>query len=104
MKYILILLLVLASVHADKVKRVAVACLSIMLLKKAPADDYIEINKYSIANSCVLVSPKDSIEVVSDNSKDAFQKIMHNDRGLLLYIRTSAIIFEKPGKKNIFKF
>jgi len=38
-------------VHADKIKRVAVACPSIMLLKKAPTDDYIEINKYAIANS-----------------------------------------------------
>ena len=104
MKYILILLLVISSVHADKVKKASIACPSIMLLKEAPTDDYREINKYAIANGCVALSPSDSIEIVSDNPKDTFQKIMHKERGLLLYIRTSAIIFEQPGKKNIFKF
>ncbi len=110
MKYILILLLVLSSLQADKIKRKTFGCPSVMLLKKAPADtadNYLDLNMYAIANNCVIISQKDSVEAVgynANNSKDLYTKILYKKTGVYLYIKSSAIIVEQDGKKSSWRF
>ena len=110
MKYILILVLIMSALQADKVKRKTLACPSIMLLKKAPADtteNYMDLNMYVIANNCVILSKNDPIEAVSynaNNSKDLFQKIIYKKTGVILYVRSSAIMIEQDGKKGKIRF
>jgi len=104
MKYVFLLLLFITSIFADKVNREAIACPSVVSLQNVPTGEYMEINKYVIANNCVVVSPNDSFQVVSSNKKDAFVKISLQEKGLLLYIKSSLVKLEQPGDKNILKF
>jgi hypothetical protein len=110
MKYILILLLVITASYADKIKRKTFACPSIELIKKAPTDkksSIMDLNMYAIANDCVVLSKHDRVEAVdynANNSKDLFIKILYKKTGALLYIRSSAIIVEKHGKKSNWRF
>ena len=110
MKYIIILLLVLGVAQADKVKRKAFACPSIMLLEKAPVDtvdNYMDLNMYAIANNCVILTNRSSIEAVeynANNSKELYQKIIYKKTGVLLYVPSSSIIVEQAGRKGSWRF
>ena len=110
MKYILILLLTLTVLQADKVKYKTLACPSIMVLQKVPADtgdNYLDINMYAIANDCVLLTKKSSIESIgynSNNSQDIYQEIIYRKTGVHLFVKRSDIIIEKFGRKSTFRF
>jgi len=110
MKYILILVLIITATYADKVKKKALACPTIVQLQKAPADtkeNYLDLNMYIIANSCIVLSKQDSIEAVdynANNSKDLFTKIIYKKTGVLLYVRSTSILVEQDGKKGKFRF
>ncbi len=110
MKYILILLLVLTSLQADKVKRKAFACPSVEILQKAPldkGDNYLDLNMYAISNNCVILSRSSSIEALGydpRNSKEIYQEIIYKKTGAHLFVRRSAIQVEQPGKIGKFIF
>jgi len=110
LKYILIFLLIIASLNADKVKEKTLGCPSVMLLQKAPSateDDYLELNMYAIANSCIIISKRDRVEAIGYdplNSKEIYQKIMYKKTGTALYIPRSTIQVEQGGKKGTFRF
>ena len=110
MKYILILLLVLTSLQADKIKRKTLGCPTLDALQKAPvdtADNYLDLNMYAIANNCVIISRRDSVEAVgynANNAKDEYTKIQYIKTGVFLYIPSTAIIVEQDGKTGKFRF
>ena len=110
MKYILILLLTLSVLQADKVKNRTMACPSVMLLQKAPLetkDNYMNLNMYAISNSCIFLTKESSIESVgynANNSKDIFQEIIYRKTGVHLFVKRSEIIIEKFGRKSTIRF
>jgi len=110
MKYILILFLVLSTLQADKVINRTMGCPSVMLLQKAPVDtkdNYMDLNMYAMANSCVFLTKKSSIESVgynANNSQDIYQEIIYRKTGAHLFIKRSDIIIEKFGRKSTFRF
>lgn len=110
MKYIIILLLVLSSLQADKVKRSAIACPTLEILKKVPVDtgdNYLDINTYAIVNSCVILSKKSNIEVLgynANNTKKLFHEIIYKKTGAHLFVKSSAVIVEQYGKNSSWRF
>jgi len=110
MKYILILLLMITALQADKVKYKTLACPSIDILEKTPVntgDNYLDISMYTIANNCVVLTKKSSIEAIgynANNSKDIFQEIIYKKTGAHLFVKRSEIIIEKFGRKSSFRF
>ena len=110
MKYILILLLTLTALQADKVINRTMGCPSIMLLQKAPLDakdNYMDLNMYAMANSCVFLTKSSSIESVgynANNSKDIYQEIIYKKTGVHLFVQRSDLIIEKFGRKSTFRF
>jgi len=110
MKYLLILILALSALQADKVKNRTMGCPSIMLLQKAPLDtkdNYMDLNMYAMMNSCVFLTKNSSIESVgynANNSKDIFQEIIYRKTGVHLFVLRSEIIIEKFGRKSSFRF
>jgi len=110
MKYILILLLTLTALQADKVINHTIGCPSVMLLQKAPLDtkdNYMALNMYAVANSCIFLTNKSSIESVgynANNSKDIYQEIIYRKTGVHLFVKRSDIIIEKFGRKSTFRF
>jgi len=110
MKYILILLLTLTALQADKVKFKTLACPSIVILEKVPedtGDNYLDKNMYAIANNCVLLTKKSSIESIgynANNSKEIYQEIIYRKTGVHLFVKRSEIIIEKFGRKSTFRF
>ncbi len=111
MKYILTLLLLInISLQADKVKYKTFACPSVVLLEKMPADtgdNYLDINMYAMANGCVLLTKKSSIESLgynANNSKEIYQEIIYRKTGVHLFVKRSEIIIEKFGRKSTFRF
>jgi hypothetical protein len=103
-------LLIVTSLSADRMKERTLGCPSVMLLQKAPhgtEDDYISLNMYAIANDCVILSPRDSVEAVGYdplNSKEIFQKVVYKKTDTILYIPRSTIQVEQAGKKGNFRF
>jgi len=110
LRYFLILLVLFTSLSADKMKSKTLGCPSVMLLQKAPADmkdNYLELNMYAIANSCVVISKRDSVEAIGYdplNSKDIYQKILYKKTGTILYIPSATIQIEQAGKKGVIRF
>lgn len=110
MKYILILVLIIVSLQADKVKYKTYACPSIMIFEKAPVDtpdNYMNLQMYSIANDCVVLTKESSIEAVgynANNSKDIYQEIIYRKTGAHLFVKRSSLIIEKFGRKGTFRF
>jgi len=111
MKQILILLLLITTViQADKVKRKTIACPSVMILQKLPVDtgdNYLDINMYAMANGCVLLTKKSSIESLgynANNSQEIYQEIIYRKTGVHLFVKRSEIIIEKFGKKSTWRF
>jgi len=91
-------------------KERTLGCPSVMLLQKAPhdtEDDYISLNMYAIANDCVLLTKKSSIESIgynANNAKDIYQEIIYRKTGVHLFVKRSDIIIEKFGRKSSFRF
>ncbi len=110
MKYVLMLVLVIASLQADKVKFKTYACPSIVIFEKAPvdtADNYMDIQMYAIANNCVLLTKSSSIEAVgynANNSKEIYQEIIYRKTGAHLFVKRSNIIIEKFGRDATLRF
>jgi hypothetical protein len=110
MKYLLMVLLTILTLQADKVKNDAFACPSIMLLEKAPAytkENYMDLNMYAIANNCVLLNKKSSIEAIgynANNSKEIYQEVIYKKTGAHLFLKRSNIIIEQFGKKATLRF
>jgi len=81
-----------------------------MLLKKAPIaslDDILGLNMYAIANDCVVINRRDSVEAIGydpRNSKEIFQQIIYRKTGVYLYIERAAIYVEQDGKKGVVRF
>lgn len=110
MRYILVFLLLVSFANADKMKRKTLGCPSVMLLQKAPTDtgdNYLELNMYAIANSCVIISKRDRVEAIGYdplNSKEIFQKVIYKKTDSVLYIPRSTIQVEQGGKKGAVRF
>jgi len=110
LRYFLVFLLLVTFLNADRVKEKTLGCPSVLLLQKAPSgteDDYINLNMYAIANDCVIISRRDSVEAIGydpSNSKEIFQKIIYKKTGVILYIPRVAIEVEQSGKDNSFRF
>lgn len=110
MKYILIMLLVLMALQADKIKRKTIGCPSLEILKKVPVDtgdNYLDINTYVIVNSCVILSKKSSIEVLgynANNTIELYHEIIYKKTGQHLFLKSSAVIVEQYGKKSTWRF
>jgi len=88
-------------------KKDTLACPTILLLQKAPVDDYVDTNMYAIANNCMILNKKDNIEAIGYdalNSKEIYQKILHKKTGSYLYILRSSIQVEQGGKKSSIRF
>ncbi len=85
-------------------------CPTILLLKKAPVsanDDILDLNMYAIANDCIVIRRRDRVKAVgydSRNSKEMYQKIVHQKTGSSLYILRSSIQVEQDGKKGAVRF
>ena len=96
--------------YADLIKTKTLACPSIMILKKSmdvDMQDPLELEMYSIANSCLVLSREDKVQAIgydSRNSKEIFQKILYKKTSTELYILRSAIEVEQGGKKNTLRF
>jgi hypothetical protein len=92
------------------VKNKALACPSILLLKKAPLeikDNSMDLSLYAVSNSCEILSRGDKIQAIGydpRNSKELFQKIIYLKTGSELYIKRSAIEIEQGGKKSTLRF
>ena len=110
MKYILILILIMTALQADKVKYKTLACPSVVALEKVPADtgdNYLDIQMYAIANSCVLLTKSSSIESVgynANNSEDIYQEIIYRKTGVHLFVKRSMLIIEKFGRDATYRF
>lgn len=110
MKYILIALLLITSLQADKIKRKSIACPTLEILKKVPVDtqdNYLEINTYAIVNSCVILYKDDEIEIQgynANNTKELYHEIIYKKTGAHLFIKSSAVIVEQYGKKSTWRF
>jgi hypothetical protein len=110
MKYLLILLLALGTLQADKVIKRTLACPSVVILEKAPLDtkdNYMDLNMYAMMNGCVFLNKGSSIEAIgynANNSKEIYQEIIYQKTGVHLFVKRSAIIVEKFGRKSSFRF
>lgn len=98
------------ALFADKVKTKNLACPSILTLQKVveiDMKDSLSLDMYSIANGCIVLTRKDSIEALGydpRNFKEIYQKILYKKGNSELYIRRSSIEIEQGGKKNNFRF
>ena len=110
MRLILLSLLFLISANADIMIQKTLGCPSVVLLKKAPvsiADDVLNLNMYAIANDCVIISRRDSVEAIGYdplNSEAIYQEIVYLKTGVNLYIKKSTIQIEQAGKKGVYRF
>ena len=96
--------------YADLIKTKTLACPTIEILQKSmdiDMQDPLELEMYSIAHSCIVVSHKDKIQAIGydpRNSKEIFQKILYKKTSTQLYMLRSAIQVEQGGKKNTLRF
>jgi len=110
LKYIFILLTLLSSVYADKMKIQTLGCPTLEQLQKAPLEKgqgSLELTMYAIANECIVISKHDRVEALGydpRNSKSIFQEISYQKTGVTLYIKKSSIIVEQGGKKGFIRF
>ena len=110
MKYILMLILIMTALQADKVKYKTYGCPTVVQLEKMPvdtADNYLDIQMYAIANNCVLLTKKSSIESVgynANNSQDIYQEVIYRKTGVHLFVKRSMIIIEKFGRDATLRF
>lgn len=110
LKIFLLFLFTLSLLYGDRIKQKTLGCPSVMLLQKAPkdtGDNYIELNMYAIANSCIILSRRDSIKAIGynpANSENLFVKILYKKTNTTLYIPRFAIEIEQGGKENSFRF
>jgi len=104
------MILLFSISHGDYIKKKTLACPSIMLIKKAMhmnLQEPLELDMYSIANDCVILSNEDKIQAIGydpRSSKEIFQKILFKKTEKVFYIIRSAIEIEQSGKKNILRF
>ena len=110
LKKIVLLLALLSSLSSDMVKNKTLACPSIFILQQAASEDMqdpLKLEMYSIAKGCVVLVRGDTIEALGydpRSSKEIYQKIYHRKSNSELYLLRSAIVVEKGGKKNGFRF
>ncbi|MDF1878558.1 hypothetical protein JHD46_02760 [Sulfurimonas sp. SAG-AH-194-C20] len=110
MKYLLIFILLTPFIYGDVIKYKTLACPTIALLKEAKSidmEDSLELEIYTIAKNCVVLSREDHIKALGYdplNSKDRFQKILYKKTSSVLYISRDAIHIEQAGKKNTYRF
>jgi len=110
LRYLTVFLIFITFLSGDVIKRKTIGCPSVLLLKKAPVltqDNALELSMYTIANDCVIVSPRDKVEAVGYdplNSTTIFQKILYKKTDKLLYIPRSTIFVEQDGKKGRMRF
>jgi hypothetical protein len=96
--------------YADILKKKTLGCPSVNILQKAPlntVDNYMALSMYAIANDCVIMSKRDSIEAVGYdplNSEEIYQKIIYQKTGVYLYVLKSVVQVEQEGKKSSYRF
>lgn len=106
----LIPLFIFSFLHADMITHKTLACPTVDALQKAPVEttsNSLELEMYTIANSCVILSREDKIEAIGydpRNSKEIYQQIVYKRTGTQLYMLRSAILVEQGGKKNSYRF
>ena len=110
MKSFFSLLLFVSFVEADMITHKTLACPSLDTLTKAPIEtdaNPLELQMYSIANSCVVLSHGDKVEAIGydpRNSKEIYQKVIYKRTGIQLFMLRSAIVVEQGGKKSSYRF
>jgi len=110
LQYILVVTLLIASLYGDMIKNKTLACPTVLLLQKAKLvdlQDPLQLEMYSIANGCVVLTRGEQIEAVGydpRNSKEIYQKILYKQTNNELYILRDSIDVEQGGKKNIYRF
>jgi len=112
MRYLFMVLIVGTVVvgWADSIKAQTIGCPTVDVLKnisKETENDYVKINLFAMANDCLLLSQKDKVEAIdydSANETALYIKIIHKQSGKVLFVPSSDIYIEQPGKKNTFRF
>ena len=110
MRLLIFIGLLSLSLNADMLKKKTLACPSVLLLQKAmkvDLTDPLELEMYSIANGCAILSRSDKVEALGydpRNAKDIYQKIYYKKTNSQLYLLRSAITVEQGGKKNRVRF
>ena len=104
-------LLFLASfLQADMITHKTLACPTLDALTKAPIEtdtNPLELQMYSIANSCEVLSRGDKVEAIGydpRNSKEIYQEVIYKRTGTQLFMLRSDIVVEQGGKKNSYRF
>ena len=110
MRFVIIFVLILSALNADKIKNKTLACPTIDQLKKAPVHKdagSLDLDMYVIANSCAIISPKNRIEAIGydpRNSTEIYQKVVDKDNGSIYYILRAQIFVEQGGKNASMRF
>ena len=110
MKSILLSLVLLTALNADKILQTTLACPSVVTLQKSVTvdmQDVLELEMYAIAHDCVVIGRYSKVEAIGYdplNSKEIYQKIMYKKTATELYINRSLIQVEQAGKKNTIRF
>ena len=110
MKVFFSLLLISSFLHSDMIINKILACPTIDALTKAPvstSSNPLELEMYTIANSCVILSRSDKVEAIGydpRNSKEIYQEIIYKRTGSQLFMLRSSILIEQGGKKNSYRF
>ena len=109
MKWFL-LLFILASLQADRLKIETIACQNLKDLQNISSDianDFIALNKYAMTHNCEFLSLKDKISVQNyqEDYDKSFIKIYVSKSGNTLYVRKKVVQIEQSsGKYNNIKF
>jgi len=107
-KLFLVFVSLYTYLNADKILNKALACPSVMALKKAPlGDDYLNLNMYAISNSCIIIYKNTEVQAIGydpRNSSEIYQKIVEKRTGVTLFVKKSVIQIEQGGKKSTWRF
>ncbi len=111
MRYRLMLLMLAAiPLSADKVAVQTLACQTKTMLLKLPEEiktDYVKLSRYAARHDCVILSESDRIQVTDTDplgSESLFLRIVIERNGGEYFVPRRAVLIERPGQKNRFRF
>ena len=103
-------LLLASTLDADVVLYKTLACPTVDTLQKVPLElksNPLELEMFTIANSCIILNRGDSIEVLGydpHSSKEKYQQILYKKTNTQYYLLRESIVVEQGGKKNSYRF
>ncbi len=107
-KFLLLCLVFLPTLNADKILNKSLACPTMDSLQKAPlGDDYLNLNMYAIAHGCEILYRDAQIHVIGydpRNTQTIYLEVVNKKTGKKLFIKKSQVQIEQGGKKANYRF